>query len=206
MTPRKSSVLLVSVPSCNKPVCSGKEPVPSSSFMLAMRWRKSGGVSDDEAFRRKKGGSSFVREGPCSRTSLLDFSNQFSALLLSPELPFPPKACKLDGESVPADSPPELGLSTCSSSEAAVVCFRRREGCCLAVCSNETDFAAGDRRGCEDGKCLFTGTFVNIESFGRLVVIFRRYGQRSIVVLPYVIYWVVPLGLHRILQSRMSKC
>lgn len=58
----------------------------------------SGGVSDEDEFRIKNGGSLSANEALWSRTSLFDSSNHLSALLLSPELSLP-KGCKLDGES-----------------------------------------------------------------------------------------------------------
>jgi hypothetical protein len=48
----------------------------------------------------KKGGSLSTKVVLLSRTSLFDFSNHFSALLVSPELFFPPSASRLDGVSV----------------------------------------------------------------------------------------------------------
>jgi len=79
-----------------------------------MRRRKSGGVSEEDELRRKK-----------------DFSNHFSALLLSPELSFPPRACKLEGEWVAPESPPELDLCKALSRGEAFVCLLSRDGCGL---------------------------------------------------------------------------
>jgi hypothetical protein len=48
----------------------------------------------------KNGGSLSTKVVLLSRTSLFVFSNQFSALLVSPELFFPKSASRLEGESV----------------------------------------------------------------------------------------------------------
>ena len=86
ITLRKSSVLLPSVPSCSRPVRIGNELGRSSSTRRFRKWAcASGGVSDEE-LRIKNGGSLSAKEALLSRNSLLDFSNHFSALLLSPEL------------------------------------------------------------------------------------------------------------------------
>ena len=83
----------------------------------------------------KKGGSLSAYAEAVLRTSLFDFSNHFSALLLLPELLLPPWGWRLDGESL-------------------VVCFREwmtplsldeelwravLDGLCRPVCRSDTE-------------------------------------------------------------------
>jgi hypothetical protein len=65
------------------------------------RWRcawPSGGLSEDEPFRMKKGGSLSAYDVLASLIWLLDWLNHVSALLLSPELPLPLSGRRLEGE------------------------------------------------------------------------------------------------------------
>ena len=101
----------------------------------------------------KNGGSLSTKVVLLSRTSLFDWSNQFSALLVSPELFFPPSASRLDGESV---------LGGCwafpLSLENALLelVLEPRE------CSNDTDCSAGGLRGCTDGSGSGCGEVLTI--------------------------------------------
>jgi hypothetical protein len=93
----------------------------------------------------KNGGSLSTKEALVSRTSLLDFSNHFSALLLSPELSLPASGIRLDGEFVKLDLAP-------GSLEGAL---RGLEG----ECRRDTDRSAAGRRwlsALDDGGEVFT--------------------------------------------------
>lgn len=86
----------------------------------------------------KNGGSLSLKPLLCSRTSLLDFSNQFSALLLSPEL-FLPLGLRLDGE---PELPSALFDGTLApllslEDELAPVTFRARR--LRGECRSETE-------------------------------------------------------------------
>lgn len=96
----------------------------------------------------KNGGSLSAKDALLSRISLLDFSNHFSALLLSPELSLP-SGCKLDGESLsPFDPLVFRLLGTALSLEESLGSFGGGDGLRCGEWRSDTDRWAGGRRGC----------------------------------------------------------
>lgn len=106
----------------------------------------------------KNGGSLSAKE--VSRTSLLDFSNHLSALLLSPEL-FLPNGARLDGESLlPAVArEPVAG----SSLEESLASLTGVGGFVLGEWRRDTERWAGGRRGWDDDEvCACSGGVITI--------------------------------------------
>lgn len=125
------------------PVCIGRE---SLAVAYGAAERGSGRESSDDELRKKNGGSWSAKEAAWLRTALFDFSNQFSALLLSPELPLPASGLKLEGESLA--SPDERSSRPPLLDEDWLRLFAGARSLDDA-CSKETDAWAGRRRGCE---------------------------------------------------------